>query len=242
MQKAAPDAICHHTKWVDWQIKQMQDPPVWWAELVAVPWRDGQNPQLLTNYVPAAFELPQMQFTQGGESHWTEPLCFGVFEYQCYMLKQDTSSTSTDFHVMRRDKMFAFAWSIQQWAEQSWTSTFPRHMAWSVHHLQMQMWGLVDFTLNDIPPVLKGEASVRARGVVGANSISLIRIGTEIRARGPIPSTSRWRVIADGRSVPVTPRYCSTHPTWKAKHGITPGFPAYGDQCWNTSCGQDTSK
>ena len=112
MPEAAPDPICQHTKWVDWWVKQMWDPPVWWAEMVAMPWRDGENPQLLAKYVAAACELPQVHFAQDGESHWTQPPCFSAFKHYEHMFKQDTSFTSMDICMKRRDKMLAFAWSL----------------------------------------------------------------------------------------------------------------------------------
>ena len=53
--------------------------------------------------------------------------------------------------------MFTFAQSLQEWAEQSWDHAFLRNMVWSVHHLQTHMWCLVDFTLDDVLPVLEVE-------------------------------------------------------------------------------------
>ena len=49
--------------------------------------------------------------------------------------------------------MLTFAQGFLEWAEQLWTSAFPRHMVQSVCHLQTQRWGLVGFTLNNILPV-----------------------------------------------------------------------------------------
>ena len=121
--------------------------------------------------------------------HLDRAPCFGAFEHHYYMLKQDTSFASMDFCVVRRDKMLTFAWSLQEWAEQSCTGTAPSNLDVGCRGLHPEWY----------PTSPKGEASVRAEGAAGANSITPIRNGTKIRVRGPIPGASRWRVIADGR-------------------------------------------
>ena len=86
--------------------------------MVAVPWRDGWNPQLLAMYVAAVWKLPQVQFAWAGDSYWSEPPCLSMFEHECHMPKWDTSFASMDIHVKIRDKLLAFAQSLQEWAEQ----------------------------------------------------------------------------------------------------------------------------
>ena len=135
----------------------MWDSPVWWEEMVVVPWRDGRNPQLLAKCVAVACELSQVQFAQASDSYWVEPLCLSVFEHECYMPKLDTSLAIMDIHMKVRDKMLIFACILQEWAEQLWNCTFPGCMVQSVYHLQTHMQGLVDFTLDDVLPVLQVE-------------------------------------------------------------------------------------
>ena len=109
--------LVHCARGVDWWVKQIWGPPAWWQEMVVVPWKEGWKPQLLTKYVDVVCELPQVQFGQASDSYLARSPCLSVFKGEYYIPKWDASFASMDICAKARDKMLAFARSLQEWAE-----------------------------------------------------------------------------------------------------------------------------
>ena len=164
--------------------------------------------------------------------------CLGVFEHHHHMLRQETSFASVDVQVLRKEKTLAFAWSLHMWAEWSGNSISSRCMAWSVNHLQVQMWGLVDFILDDVPPVPGVKLALELEALpVPTLSESAPRLGQGDLPPGHPDWGDCFLMEVQSQSLPDT---AATVLTWRVKWETILGLPTCGNRWCHTSHGQDS--
>ena len=137
-------------KWVTWRAGAYKTPS-WWQELVMVPGVDGH--EKLAHEVWASFWLPQRvsEWCWVKNDHQAPPtlLCLS---WKNFLLLPDSIFTCWDIWEIQQEKMVAYIWALQFWAEKTDLPTGgkPCLLAGSIVELQEEIKCYISFSDEDV--------------------------------------------------------------------------------------------
>ena len=142
--------VLDFAEWVQWKAEGC-DTPSWWIELSTVPGED--NTRKLARQVRVSFRLPQqLKELDAGKATLQAPPAPLCICQQRFMPLADSIFASWDIREVPREKVVAYAWALQYWAEQNDPPTGgkPHLLAESVLKLREEVEWYLTFTDEEV--------------------------------------------------------------------------------------------